>query len=234
MKDEKLRRVRQVVKWLLYNGVAENQKELALAMDYNPTVVSAVLTGHTPLSDKFIRNLCALHPDIDVHWVMCEKLADNPFVAMMNHTAEFPSPPWEQGEHRPLPPVGTPYYSDLPVSGGRVEQFLQDAEPSDFIRIPGVQADFFFPVIGCSMEPTVCQGDIIGVRSIDPAENIYPDKIYMVVTRDNERMIKHIRVLPDNQEALEFFSDNPSFKPFQVPFESIHQLFRVVYVGRRC
>ena len=62
-------RAREVMNWLKYK-LGEPQKAIAARMGYNPTVVSSELTGKVTLSDKFIRNLCSVHPSINADWVM--------------------------------------------------------------------------------------------------------------------------------------------------------------------
>lgn len=222
--DKRLERVKQVVKWMIFNGVAETQKDLALEMDYNPTVVSAVLTGHTKLTDKFIRNLCELDRSVDMEWVM--GLKDEPD-RPLGDTAS------DKRDHDIVPPGCAPYYSDLPVRGGRGEAALQDAMPSDYVHIPNVMADWYFPVMGYSMDPVITQGDMVGVRPVDSSERIYPDKVYMLVTADNERMIKHLRECADDPDSLELLSDNPSYPPTRIPKCDITAIFRVVFSGRR-
>lgn len=226
MKDIKLERVRQVAKWIIFKGIADNQKDLAIEMGYNPTVLSAILTGHTPLSTRFIKNLCAMHSDIDLEWVM--GLRDEPRTPLHG--------PGNGGsDSRPATASrgDCPFYSDLPVSGGRVEQFTQDAAPTDYVHIPGVDAQYFFPVVGYSMEPFICPGDIVGVREVGSSETLFPDKVYMLVTSDNERMIKHIYPCQDAPDCIELRSDNPDYPPTRIPRSSVIHIFRVVYAGRR-
>ena len=59
-------------------------------------------------------------------------------------------------------PTGVPYYTELPVSAGDQEAPPYD-DHHDYVFIPGVHAEAFFPVSGCSMSPTVNPGDLVGV-----------------------------------------------------------------------
>lgn len=59
----------EVMNWLKYKFNA-TQKAIAARMGYSPTFVASVLNGKVPLSDKFIRNLCAVHQSLNVEWVM--------------------------------------------------------------------------------------------------------------------------------------------------------------------
>jgi len=125
---------------------------------------------------------------------------------------------------------GAPFYEDLQVSAGNLN-VLPDKEekPTGFIKIPGVNATQFFPVIGCSMEPKVFAGDIIGVNALNRWDRIDPDRIYMIITYEN-RMIKHLRTDNDREDILWCIS--PNFKEFPMQKEEIRTIFQVVFIGR--
>jgi phage repressor protein C with HTH and peptisase S24 domain len=54
----------------------------------------------------------------------------------------------------------------------------------------------------------------------------------MIVTRDNERMIKHIQPTPEDDPELILSSDNPRYAPFRRLKEDILKVFKVVYIGK--
>ena len=64
-------------------------------------------------------------------------------------------------------------------------------------------------------------------------EDYNPDAIYMVITREGERMIKHIQPTPDDDPEIILFSDNPQYAPFRRMKEDIIRVLRVVYVGKK-
>ena len=82
------------------------------------------------------------------------------------------------------------------------------------------------------MSPTVNPGDLVGVVSVDRFERVDPECIYMIVTRDNERMIKHIQPTPEDDPELVLSSDNPRYAPFRRLKEDILKVFKVVYIGK--
>ena len=88
--------------------------------------------------------------------------------------------------------------------------------------------EFFFPVIGMSMKPTIEEGDIIGVCHIDRYETTNADRLYMIVTRDNERMIK--RILKYDREAgtITLGSDNPNYPSFDLETDLVVDVYKVV------
>ena len=213
---DKKERMQQVVRWLIYNGVAETQKGIAMKAGYNVTVFSSVMSGAATMSTKFIQKVCALDRRLRPEWVISGE-------------GEMLRERRSTGNKGRL--ETTPYYRELPVSAGE-----QDAPPyndqADEVYIPGVKAEAFFPVTGCSMMPTIGPGDMVGVVPVDRLDRVDPEGIYMVITRENERMIKHIQPTPESDPDIVLLSDNPNYAPFRRAKEDILKVFRVVYVGR--
>ena len=211
--------MQQVVRWLIYCGVADTQKGIAQRAGYNETVFSAVLNGSTPLSYRFVQRVCALDHRLLPDWVMTghgEMLRLSRNASRRDHGR---------------PERSIPYYPELPVSCGAVDAPPYDDEV-DYVHIPGVHAEAFFTVSGCSMQPTVYPGDLIGVVSMDGMERIDPECIYMIITRENERMLKHILPTSPDDPEITLSSDNPNYPPFRRLKDEIYKIFRVVYVGR--
>lgn len=129
--------------------------------------------------------------------------------------------------------VLTPLYDELPVTGGQTEVETPGyTTPTTGLYIPGVRAEAFFPVTGHSMEPYIYPGDIVGVRTLDGLERINSDATYLIVTRGNERMIKHIVPTSQGDETLTLTSDNPAYPPFRIQKADIVKIMKVVYSGR--
>ena len=87
----------------------------------------------------------------------------------------------------------TPFYEDMPVSAGEGElaTALGSMKPTGWISMPGMPKSIgAFPVVGCSMEPDIKAGDFIAVAEVERWEAVDPEKVYMVITRD-DRMINH-------------------------------------------
>lgn len=124
---------------------------------------------------------------------------------------------------------GIPFYVDLPVSAGRLDTIIQDAEPSGWLDIPGVRALALFPVVGCSMKPEINPGDVIGVTPLDTWEHIDPDKAYLIITHD-DRMIKHLA--PDDSDADSLWCISPNYPKFKIQKSDIHYIYRVTFCGK--
>ena len=123
------------------------------------------------------------------------------------------------------------FYKEIEVSAGRVE-FASPNDRPQRIYIPGVDADAFFPVKGFSMTPTIEEGDIVGVVRVDNIMEIDSKYIYLVITRDNERMIKHIDQGNPKSAYITLRSDNPEYEPFKIRKENVLSIYKVIFHGR--
>lgn len=123
----------------------------------------------------------------------------------------------------------SPYYSNLPVSAGSAGLNIinHEEKPSGYIKIPGIEAEFFFPIIGYSMLPKIQAGDIIGVNHLDKWDRIDPDKTYLIITHE-DRMIKHLRHDLENDSIMWCISDN--YKEFKIDISDILAVYHVIYV----
>ncbi len=124
-----------------------------------------------------------------------------------------------------------PYYPELLVSGGQYDlaTISSNEEPESWIKLPGVTAEGWFPIIGCSMEPKIYPGDTIGVISVNNYEKLDPDKTYLIVTKD-ERMIKHLLIDEERSDIIWAVSEN--YPKFKIYVNDIIRIFRVVWAGR--
>lgn len=124
---------------------------------------------------------------------------------------------------------GIPYYADLPVSAGQLDTFMQDAEPTGWVKLPGVTSKALFPVIGCSMKPEINPGDVVGIVQMDSWEIVDPDKTYLIITHD-ERMIKHLAIDEEDENILWCIS--PNYPKFKINKSDIKFLYRISFCGK--
>lgn len=113
----------------------------------------------------------------------------------------------------PLIPVeavagnGTHAYTDLPVE--------------DYYNVTEFRnADFLIRVSGDSMTPKYKSGDIVACRAVMERKFWQWHAIYVIATRNQGVLIK--RVEPGQEpESITCVSENPAYRPFQVPLEEI-------------
>lgn len=122
-------------------------------------------------------------------------------------------------------------YKEIEVSAGRIE-FAEAKATAQRILIPGVNAEAFFPVKGFSMMPTIQEGDIVGVRQVYDLDMIKESNIYLIITADNERMLKHIKMGNAKSPYITLTSDNKAYQPFQIRKDSVLSIYKVIFHGR--
>lgn len=97
------------------------------------------------------------------------------------------------------------------------------------LNVPFVKANTYIKVDGFGMEPTICNGDIIGVRT-QQFETIDTSRIYMLVVDDESAMIK--RIVSADEQNLYLADEQTQKQPFTMPKSKVKGLYRVVFAGR--
>lgn len=118
----------------------------------------------------------------------------------------------------------------LPISaqGGTFNDFVISVKDSDCERIisPIRGVDFAMPVSGDSMAPEYPSGSQILIKRINEKAFIDWGKVYVLDTC-NGSVIK--KLYPsDNPEKLICKSINPEYPPFEVSFEDVYGVYRVL------
>lgn len=65
-----LQRVKKTINWLIFIGFAENERDIAEKLGYKKASLSQILNGHTPLSEKFVKNLCSADENLNEVWIL--------------------------------------------------------------------------------------------------------------------------------------------------------------------
>lgn len=182
-----------------------------------PTIANWMAQNQIPQGG--IAKICSALPEVSFEW-----LTGKEDVPRRGYQEMAPA-------SAPLPFVGQPYYSRMPASAGQLEMGDEDVT-TERISIPGMQVDAYFPVVGNSMDPTIQSGDIVGIRKLDGMARIRPNDIYLVFTRDNERMLKRIKGVNGADPYLTLYSDNPAYEPFQILKEQISAIYKAVVIIR--
>ena len=181
-----------------------------------PTIANWVAQNQIPAGG--VAKICQALPEVSFEWLTGQEemprrgYQDEPAVNVM-------------------PIMGQPYYNRMPASAGQLTMGDEDVT-TERIAIPGVQATAYFPVVGNSMDPTIQSGDIVGIRRLDSMDRLRPNDIYLVFTRDNERMLKRIKGINGQSPYLTLYSDNPAYEPFQVLKEQISGVYKAICIIR--
>lgn len=74
-------RIKKVINWLIFQGVAESEKEIADRLNYTKSSFSQLVNGKVPLSEKFVKKLASLDDNINEVWILSgvgEMFKNNP------------------------------------------------------------------------------------------------------------------------------------------------------------
>lgn len=88
MQDFRNERLTRVVNFLKAAGYIKTAKELAEKMGRNRSALSEMMSGYRPVTDKFIHDLCAMFPELNLDFfydLKCEQMlkadAENAVIA---------------------------------------------------------------------------------------------------------------------------------------------------------
>ncbi len=63
-------RIKKIVNWLIFQEIADNERDLADKLGYTKSSFSQIVNGKVPLSEKFVKRICALDENINEVWVV--------------------------------------------------------------------------------------------------------------------------------------------------------------------
>ncbi|MEO5866800.1 MAG: S24 family peptidase [Sphingomonas sp.] len=131
--------------------------------------------------------------------------------------------------------VGPPAIRRLDLAASAGPGALSDDDPvADMLVVdPAVLASLgidrtrasFLPARGDSMEPTICDGDLMLID-----ERASRKSGLFVVRLDGALIVK--RLVWAGKSAVTVVSDNPAYPPFSVPVSAIDVVGRVVWLSR--
>ncbi|MBD5201932.1 MAG: LexA family transcriptional regulator [Barnesiella sp.] len=208
-----------------------SQARFARLIGIDPSNLSKVLTGKSPVSESLI-NRIVIDAGVSKSWLrdgldspyakplMAEEiLIDNPLVPSV------------------MTDDGTPVY-DIDVTAGchNLEAVFSEQRPIGAVSLPGLKhKQIIVPVRGDSMSPTICDGGYVAIRPINDMRNIFWGQIY-VVGLEEYRMVKFVRKHPDNSMVI-LHSANPAYDDMEVLRSDIKSLYLVENIlnySRRC
>lgn len=209
-------RLSEVVKYLRFRGFASTQKEVAALLGMSPANLSSALRGDSRyLTDGLATKVCTNFVFINKDWLLT---GEGEMLLTEDKVAEY-----KQAEDVNLVPL-------LPISaqGGSLNGFVVSVKENDCERIvsPIRGVDFAITVAGDSMAPEYPAGSQIFIKKINERAFIDWGKVYVLDTC-NGSIIK--RVFPtDDTNKVRCVSINPDYPPFEVAFEDIYGIYRVL------
>lgn len=203
----------RILKFIEYKGISVNAFEKSIGKSTNYVRNSKSFTSNV------LASIMEIYPEISIDWLIAGK-GD----MLKSTTSKYLlSDEFVEG--------AIPYYDNLPVSAGQLSlaAFQNEEKPTGWIKIPGVSAKGLFPVIGCSMKPDINPGDVVGLSNMDRWEMVDPDKVYLIITRD-DRMIKHLMIDETDKDILWCIS--PNYPKFSIRKDEIVFIYRITFHGK--
>jgi len=63
-------RIKKVINWLIFQGVADSEKDIADRLNYTKSSFSQLVNGKVPLTEKFVKKLASLDKNINEVWIL--------------------------------------------------------------------------------------------------------------------------------------------------------------------
>lgn len=123
--------------------------------------------------------------------------------------------------------ISIPLIPNEAFAGYGLEQF-SDIPIEDYYHITEFDnADFLIRVKGDSMAPKYNGGDIVACKKLKETLFFQWNRIYVVYTNSQGIMIKRVEPAED-ADSIELVSDNPAYKPFEIPKSDIASIALVL------
>ena len=223
MEHADLQRLKKVVKWLIFSGFGENEKELAELLGYTKSSFSQILNGKVPLSDKFLDKICSLDNNINKVWILENK---GEMLKSSNNTPAVAEPQLPSG----VPMLPFDAFAGI---GTDVEGVNLDTIEERYVvpLFDGMKMDFMISVRGSSMYPKYNSGDVVACRMVQELLFVQWNKVYVLDTISQGVIIKRLKK-SDKEGFVICKSDNEQYEPFEIPMSDIRTISLVVGVIR--
>lgn len=223
MEHADLQRLKKVVKWLIFSGFGENEKELAELLGYTKSSFSQILNGKVPLSDKFLDKICSLDNNINKVWILENK---GEMLKSNNNTPAVAEPQLPSG----VPMLPFDAFAGI---GTDVEGVNLDTIEERYVvpLFDGMKMDFMISVRGSSMYPKYNSGDVVACRMVQELLFVQWNKVYVLDTISQGVIIKRLKK-SDKEGFVICKSDNEQYEPFEIPMSDIRTIALVVGVIR--
>lgn len=220
-----MKRIDHLVKYMDFKGLNDNQvtKDCGLSVG----LLGQARKGKSDLGDKTIEKILKTYQDLSRVFLLT---GEGEMLKTNSHSEENKTVAIEERTER----NSLKYYYELSATASNIENISDNElnQPYTLINFPGYEGCVGFNVAGESMYPTIRQRDIIALKP-ERVDLIVNGEIYLVVTRDGQRMVKRLCVLSETEEdgaVIKCISDNPNqelYAPFTIYGKDVHNIFRV-------
>lgn len=126
--------------------------------------------------------------------------------------------------------------SAILIKDGKISyDALEIAEATKIGVVPiRKEAEAYVVVKGFAMSPTIEEGDVIGVSTIDMFETYEKKNIYLLALKNGDILIRRISLQENEEvETLTLVSDNPKEKNKKIMKKDITDIKRIIYIGKQ-
>ena len=212
-------------KYLRTKGLNDNQVTVSLGLSQG--LIGKSRGKGRDLSSKLANKILDSYPDLSRVWLLTGE------GEMLNggSSQTIPATIELQTQTELNEKNAVKWYYELDASAG--DGFFENNEinaPYKYINVPGFEGCFGLNVTGDSMLNTAQSGDIVAVYPQE-VQTIINGEIYLVVTRDYQRMVKRLVASGYSEDAIiTCISDNPDktrYADMKIQADLIHKIFRV-------
>lgn len=229
----RIERVKKLCKWLIFDGFAENDSNLAEKLGYTKSSFSQIINEKVPLSDKFIETLCSVNDNINKVWIYEGKgnmlKSENTYKTLEKNQPLTLSEPIKNEydtDYKPIPLIPVEAMAGYMAGDVQVMEF----ETKRFVVPTFKGADYLISVRGSSMYPKYNSGDIVACKHL-PLDTFFQwNKVYVMDTLQGV-LIKRVCKGSDEDHVL-IVSDNKSYDSFELHRREIRSLAIVMGVIR--
>lgn len=125
MEESLIQRVGEVVRHLIYSKVALDKKDLSKKLGYNASSFSQIINGRVPISDKFIKKLVQITPNLNENW-------------LIKGEGEMITAPATVKVYGPAPKMATDGSLDVSVLPAEVVNDIKAEAISDAVVLPPI------------------------------------------------------------------------------------------------
>lgn len=206
-------RLQQAIDFLKDNGKIHKQRDIAEALGMAKTHLSVALNGGKYFTQGFLKRFANAYSEyINEGWLL---------------TGEGRMEKVDKRRLRPHIPSGV-----VTVAAGFAGTSIGSVAEEDCDMLPVIpylpDYDFVITVKGDSMEPMLLNNDKIACAWMEPTDELRPDKIYVVDSREGPVVKKIAREMG----SIVCHSLNPRYEDYTISENDVLKLARVVGVVR--
>lgn len=208
-------RIKHVVKWLVGNGFAGNQKEVGFMLGYkSESSFSQILNDKVPVPGDFADRLSAISPLLNRDWIISGdgEMIRNDYTNRFDESDkisvnESPSTYdiMKASNSQPILDIRVCAGSGIGLDGS-------ENKVTEWVSIPKFEGCLGVTVFGDSMYDKFKSGDVVFVRPISGRNDIDFGQCYVVITRE-DRYIKNLYESERGDDYVSMVSYNIETNP---------------------